>query len=212
MFVIENLDFKVNDFHLKVDHLDLTSHRTAALMGPSGSGKTTFMNILIGIHKPQNWSWILNGKEMAGLELDQRHLGIVFQNNELFPHLSAEENIKIVMRSRHVTGEMDYLNLEKFKNKLNLSSCWENRAENLSGGEVQRVSLLRAVMSRPQMLLLDEPFSSLDADLKSEARKLTAEIVQEANLPTLLITHDIEDAKALAAHVVHIQNGRIKSI
>ncbi len=209
MFVIKNLDFKIDNFHLKIDHFDLSNHKIVALMGPSGSGKSTFFNILIGLYKPINWSWIFNGRQFAGLNMDQRQLGIVFQKNELFPHLTAEENVKIVMKSRNVQLETDFVRLEKYKSVLKLNNCWLTRADKLSGGEAQRVSLLRAVMSRPVLLLLDEPFSSLDADLKVEARKMTSDLVREAGIPTLLITHDIEDANALGASIRRMNQGRI---
>ncbi len=209
MFIIENLDFEIDGFRLQVNRLDLSAHKISAIMGPSGAGKTTLFQTLIGIYQPQNWSWLLNGREMSKLKIEERNLGVVFQNHELFPHLSAAENIHLVMKSRGSETSKDFQQLEQFKNDLKLQACWKTKAGNLSGGESQRVSLLRAVMSRPSALLLDEPFSALDSDLKTEARRLTAFMVQQLEVPTLLITHDVDDAKALGAHIVHIDNGCI---
>ncbi len=210
MNVIKNLDFKLDQFHLEIKELVLSNHKIVAIMGPSGSGKSTFFNTLIGIHQPINWSWILNGQEMANLDIDKRNLGVVFQKYELFPNLTAEENIKITMQARKANQDSDQERLEKFKKDLRLESCWHTKAEKLSGGEAQRIALLRAVLSRPRMLLLDEPFSALDSELKAEARKLTAQIISQLDVPTLLITHDQEDAQALGAHIVRLENGRLK--
>ena len=206
---IKNINFILDDFQLKIDSLDLTKNRINAIMGPSGSGKTTLFNILIGIYKPNNWSWTIDNKEMTHLEIDQRQLGIVFQKPELFPHLTTEKNIQLVMQARKNESSDSFQKLEKYKDILRLKNCWNTLAKNLSGGEAQRVSLLRAVMSNPLALLLDEPFSALDVELKNEVRKLTSLVVEELKIPTLLITHDILDAKALNANVVRIQNGII---
>lgn len=206
---IKNLDFIIDGFQLKIDSLDLTNNKVNAIMGPSGSGKTTLFNVLIGIYKPKNWSWVIAGKEMTNLEIDQRQLGIVFQRPELFPHLTTEKNIQLVMQARKNENSESLQKLEKYKDILKLKKCWNTLAQNLSGGEAQRVSLLRAVMSNPLALLLDEPFSALDVELKSEVRKLTSLVIEELQIPTLLITHDILDANAMNANIVRIQNGVI---
>ncbi len=209
MFVIQNLDFTIDNFNLKINELKLSEKKINAIMGPSGSGKTTLFQILIGIYQPKNWSWSLNHIEMHKLNIDERQLGVVFQHNELFPHLTAAENIQLIMKSRNANSKQDQVQLEKYKENLKLDQCWLTRAENLSGGEAQRVSLLRAVMSKPRLLLLDEPFSALDSELKAEARKVTAEVIRNLNIPTLLITHDLEDAKSLDAQIIRIQQGRL---
>ncbi len=209
MFVIKNLDFTVDNFNLKIDVLDLSEHKITAVMGPSGSGKTTLFQVLIGIYQPQNWQWNLNQIEMHNLNIEHRQLGVVFQKNELFPHLSAAENIKLIMKSRNANSKQDQQLLEKYKTDLKLENCWLTRAENLSGGEAQRISLLRAVMSKPRLLLLDEPFSALDSELKSEARKITADVIKNLNIPTLLVTHDLEDAKSLGANILRLHQGRL---
>lgn len=209
MLIIENLNFEIDGFILNVKHLDLSGHKISAIMGPSGAGKTTLFHTLVGLYQPKNWSFKLNQIEMSHLKIEDRNLGIVFQNHELFPHLTAEENILIVMQARKADSKADFDRREKFKKDLKLEFCWKTKAENLSGGEAQRISLLRALISKPKMLLLDEPFSSLDTEIKIEARKLTSDLIQELDIPTLLITHDLDDARALNAHVVNIKNGVI---
>ena len=209
MFVIKNLDFTIDKFNLKIDMLDLSKCKITAVMGPSGSGKTTLFQVLIGIYQPQSWYWNLNGIQMHELNIDQRQLGVVFQKNELFPHLTAAENIYLIMKARNANSKQDQQQLEKYKTDLKLENCWQTRAENLSGGEAQRISLLRAVMSKPRVLLLDEPFSALDSELKSEARKITADVIKNLNIPTLLVTHDLEDAKSLDANILRLHQGRL---
>lgn len=209
MSLIQNLDFKLGQFHLSVPRLEFADDQVTAILGPSGSGKSTLFNTLIGIHQPQGWSWVLNGKNMHELPLEERRLGIVFQNYELFPHMSAEQNIEIVMQARGHTSDEAYRNLEHYKEKLNLKNCWQTKAENLSGGEKQRVSLVRALMSQPQMLLLDEPFSALDPELRTEARQIVKGVLQNIRIPVLMITHDPQDAEILAHQIIRMKSGRI---
>jgi len=209
MLIIKNLDFKIGNFSLKIDKLDLSSNKVTALMGPSGAGKTTLFNILVGIHQPVKWSCLLNGREISNLKIEQRGLGVAFQNHELFPHLTAEKNIQIVMQARQANQKSDQEQLEKYKIDLQLQTCWQTQASKLSGGEAQRVSLLRALMSKPSMLLLDEPFSALDSALKDDARQLIIKIIHSLEIPTLLITHEVTDAEILSAHIVNLKNGKI---
>ena len=129
--------------------------------------------------------------------------------SDLRVQLEGCENRITVARKDFNDSVKDFKLLEQFKNDLQLKSCWLTRAGNLSGGEAQRVSLLRAMMSRPSVLLLDEPFSALDVELKDEARRLTLFMIQQLDIPTLLITHDRQDAQALGAHIVQIKNGRL---
>jgi ABC-type nitrate/sulfonate/bicarbonate transport system ATPase subunit len=123
--------------------------------------------------------------------------------------LSAEENITLVMKSRNNWNQKSQDQLEYFKNKLKLETCWKTEARKLSGGEQQRVALLRAVLSQPKMILLDEPFSALDKDLKQEAYQLVKQVLHEAGLPALMITHNSEEAKYFTSHIIEFKNGKI---
>jgi ABC-type Fe3+/spermidine/putrescine transport system ATPase subunit len=208
---IKNLRIRLENFELNIPELKLAESGVTAIIGSSGSGKTTFLKTLIGLYRPVAWSWNFKGEDLAKLSISDRRLGVVFQSYDLFPHLTAEENIFLVLNARHALEERDEMHkqLQKYKLKLNLESCWQTRAAHLSGGEKQRVALLRALVSRPRILLLDEPFSALDSDLRTESREALKELVQQLRIPVYLITHDQEDVNALAQHVISMKNGKI---
>ena len=211
MAIIKNIDFKLGSFALKLDHLELQDAGVTAFLGPSGSGKSTFFNVLIGMYQPVGWSWEYQEKNLAAMTLSQRRLGVVFQNDNLFPHLTAEENIKIVFEARNENADFE-ITVAPLKTKLNLLSCWNTLANNLSGGEKQRISLLRALISQPRILLLDEPFSALDADSKVEARALVKAVIKDLSIPIYLITHDTEDVRILAQQSVQIVHGQFSTV
>jgi ABC-type Fe3+/spermidine/putrescine transport system ATPase subunit len=208
---IKNLHIRLENFELDIPELNLAENGVTAIIGTSGSGKTTFVKTLIGLHRPKAWSWKFKGEDLDRLSISDRRLGVVFQTCDLFPHLTAEENIFLVLNARHGLEERADIRemLQKFKLKLNLESCWQTLASQLSGGEKQRVALLRALVSNPRILLLDEPFSALDSDLRMEARMIVKELIQQINIPVYLITHDQEDVKALANHIVRLKSGKI---
>ncbi len=206
MAQISNIKLQLGSFTLSVDQLQLSDTGVTAIQGPSGSGKTTFFNTLIGIHQPAGWSWNFNGSDLAQRKISDRQLGVVFQNYELFPHLTSEENIKIVFEARRKDNFKSAV--EAYVEKLNLMACWRTKAADLSGGEKQRVALLRALICKPQLLLLDEPFSALDIATREQARLLVKSVLTELNIPVYLISHDPEDTAFLAQHRVYIDSGR----
>ncbi|MEK6629029.1 MAG: ABC transporter ATP-binding protein [Bdellovibrionota bacterium] len=211
MSSIKNLYIKFDQFELDIPELILPDKGVTAIVGSSGSGKTTFLQTLIGLHQPKNWRWTYKGEILSELSISERRLGVVFQSYDLFPHLTAEDNILLILKAR--SSEKNYdenkKQLEQFKKVLNLDSCWGTLADKLSGGEKQRVALLRALVSNPRILLLDEPFSALDADLRFEARQMLKKVVGQLDIPVYLVTHDKEDVEFLAQHVVRINNGKI---
>lgn len=209
MAYIKNLNYKVENFQLEIPHLEIKDNAITVIMGPSGSGKTTLFNLIIGFISHHNWICEVGGVDLATLEISQRELGVVFQTHELFPHLTAQENVELVMKARGNISAQAYEQLRNFKTLLNLDRCWQTRAQNLSGGEKQRVSLLRAVMSRPRMLLLDEPFSALDEANKTEARNIVKQVLALLKVTALIITHDPEDAKVFGENMVRLENGRV---
>ena len=210
MAYIKNLNYNIDNFVLDIPSLEIKENEITVLMGPSGAGKTTLFNLITGFLPYTDWQFIINEVDLAKKEIAERHLGVVFQSFELFPHLTAKENIELVMRSRKNVGAQAQSDLEKFKNILNLENCWNTKAQVLSGGEKQRVSLLRAVMAKPRMLLLDEPFSALDEANKEEARKLLKNLHNEFRITTLLISHDAKDAQYFGPNLVLIDSGKIR--
>jgi len=209
MWTVKNLKYKLGNFSIDIPYLDCADRKVNVIMGPSGSGKTTLLNIFLGIYQPVGWSWVIDGTEMSMLAINERQLGIVFQGNDLFPHLTAEDNIKLVMQARNNWTGFSREQLYKYQDSLSLEKCWRTKAENLSGGEKQRVALLRAIMSKPRMLLLDEPFSALDQDLKEESRALVSRVMEALDIPTILITHDSHDLEAFKGRLIQLESGRI---
>lgn len=207
MSIIKDIHLTLGSFNLVIPNLEIPNQGVTAFVGSSGSGKTTFFNVLLGLYQPQGWSWQFQNEDLAKLNRADRHLGVVFQNYELFPHMTAEQNVKIVFESRHSESESFENIVSEYIEKLALQKCWQTKAQHLSGGEKQRVALLRALMSKPKILLLDEPFSALDAASKDEARSLVKSLVHHLQIPVFLITHDHEDVKVLADHIVSIRQG-----
>lgn len=211
MSLIKNLHFSWSDFALDIPALEISDTGITALQGPSGAGKTSFLNVLIGLDNPNGWQWLFKGEDLAKLKPAERRMGVVFQGYDLFPHLTAEENILLVLSARYEGAAKAHAleNLKKFKAQLGLEKCWGSFASVLSGGEKQRVALLRAVFSNPRMLLLDEPFAALDTELRSESRAIVRDLIQQLDIPVLLVTHDQLDVEALANSRLFMTSGRI---
>ncbi len=209
MSVIENLERQYPGFEISIPKWELADDGITALIGPSGSGKTTIFRLLIGLESCPKLSWKFNGENLAQLNAPERNLGVVFQSLELFPHMSAKENILFATRARGIEASVAKERIEELVKDLRLEACLERSAALLSGGEAQRVALARAVIARPRFLFLDEPFSALDSELRAEARALVKKVIHRLEIPTLLITHDKDDITALAQNVVNIQNGRL---
>jgi ABC-type sugar transport system ATPase subunit len=209
MSLIKNLHYKFDSFELRADSLELPDTGITVLKGPSGSGKSTFLNILIGLEKPKSWVWTFQDTDLSQLPIEDRRLGVVFQTYDLFPHMTAEENVTLVLKARNSKDQWPQLmtKLQELTSELGLNRCWHTRAQYLSGGEKQRVALLRAVISNPRLLLLDEPFSALDSENKAEARQVLKAFIERVRIPALVVTHDEEDVKAIAQAVFHVQGG-----
>jgi molybdate transport system ATP-binding protein len=198
-----HLDHALRSFRLSVD-LEL-GRETLALVGPSGAGKSSVLRAIAGLLRPDRGrvalgaeTWLDTGAEID-LPPERRSVGLVFQEYALFPHLDVRRNVGFGGR-----GRVDEL-LERFR----ISHLAGARPADLSGGERQRVALARALARDPAVLLLDEPLSALDAHTRGVVRGELAEVLGELRLPTLLVTHDFEDAAALADRVGVIVEGRI---
>lgn len=205
MSVVENLIKSYGDFDIEIPRWEIADNGVTALIGPSGSGKTSVFRLMTGVESCDSFRWTFKGEDLSKLTLGQKNLGVVFQTLELFPHMSARENILFAARARGKSEE----GLDELVRDLQLDSCLDRKAAFLSGGEAQRVALARAVIAGPRFLFLDEPFSALDNDLRGEARQMVRRLIDRLQIPTLLITHDQEDIAVLADHTVCIQRGRL---
>ena len=178
---------------------------TVALVGPSGAGKSTLLRAIAGLHRPARGFVRLGGRlwfhseQDVDLPPEERSVGLVFQEYALFPHLSVRKNVEFGGAAR-----VDEL-LERFR----IAGLANERPGSISGGERQRVALARAVARDPQVLLLDEPLSALDAHTKARVRGELHELLTGLGLPTIIVTHDFEDAAALADRVGVLAAGRL---
>ena len=181
---------------------------TVALVGPSGAGKTTVLRAIAGLATPERGRIELDGTVLVDTETridlppEQRRVGFVFQDYALFPHMTVEENIRYAGRD----GAADLLE------RLEIAHLAKARPESLSGGERQRVGLARALARDPAVLLLDEPLSALDAHTRTSVRAELRELLEAFDLPTLLVTHDYEDAAALAARIGVLVEGKLLQV
>lgn len=210
MSSVRNLKRDYGDFLLDIPQWEILDQGVTALWGPSGSGKTTVFRMLLGLEKPgEGFSWLMDGVDLAKLSTPERKLGVVFQTLEIFPHMTALENIRFAAEARRRPSGEAERHLEELVETLELGKCLDRRASLLSGGERQRVALARALIGQPRILLLDEPFSALDADLKAEARGLVRKALERERIPAILISHDRQDLAAFAGKISEIADGRI---
>ncbi len=209
MSLVEGLIKHYDGFTVEIPRWEISDQGVTALWGPSGSGKTSVFRLLIGLEPCAGLRWTFKGVDLAALPVPARELGVLFQSLELFPHMTAEENILFAARARRVSAAQTEARLKELTGELRMGSYLDRKAHLLSGGEAQRVALARAVIASPRFLFLDEPFSSLDAELKSEARASVKRVIEHYKIPTLLITHDPADLDALAQTVVKIAAGRL---
>jgi putative thiamine transport system ATP-binding protein len=174
------------------------------VMGPSGCGKSTLLGYICGTLAPifqAEGSVRLGGRELVGLPLEQRRVGILFQDTLLFPHLSVAENLAFGLKSGPTRRERR-LRVERALLDAGLEGLGKRDPATLSGGQRARAALMRTLLAEPAALLLDEPFSKLDADLRGRIRTFVFEHARQRGLPTLLVTHDSADADAAKGPVV----------
>ncbi len=184
-----------------------------ALLGPSGCGKTTLLRLIAGLEKPDAGEIWLEGRRVAGegawLPPEVRRVGLVFQDYALFPHLTLAENIAFGLH--HLDGQKPQRVAEMLQ-LTGLDGLGRRYPHQLSGGQQQRVALARALASRPSVVLLDEPFSNLDAALRKTVRQEVRQILRAFGATTLFVTHDQEEALSLADRVAVMERGRIVQI
>ena len=193
-----------------------TEARVTALFGPSGAGKTTIINMIAGLLAPDRGRIMYRGKllfDAAGklnLPPYRRQFGYVFQDGRLFPHLTVRGNLEYGRRRYRL--KRDPGELERVVAMLDIAHLADRRPGKLSGGERQRVAIGRALLMRPQLLLLDEPLASLDAARKAEIMPYLERLRDEAGVPMIYVTHQAEDARRLASMVVRVEAGRVAAV
>ncbi len=218
--VIENLS-KV--FPPNVRALDNVSFKIKlkeffVILGPSGSGKTTLLRIIAGLEVPTKGRVIIGDKVVVDaekgiyVEPKDRNIGMVFQNWALYPHMTAYENIAFPLRIKKLPrNEIDRL-VKEVAEALGISDLLNRKPAHMSGGQQQRVALARALAKQPDVLLLDEPFSNLDARIRVTAREFVKEIQKKLGITTILVTHDQADAFAVGDRIMVLRNGVVQQL
>ena len=209
--VLSNLQYAQGDFSLAIS-LTVPGGAFACLLGPSGCGKTTLLQLIGGFARPLGGGITLGGREITNMNPHLRRLGIVFQDYALFPHLSVEENIAYGLKARREERpgkDKIRRRVEELLALVELKGHARRRIPSLSGGEQQRVALARALAPRPKLLLLDEPLSALDVQLRASLRRKIRKIQEDLGITTLYITHDQEEALTLSDRLYLMRGGKL---
>ena len=195
-----------------VDGVDLTVEpgSLTALLGPSGCGKTTTLRIIAGLLSADGGDVLFDGSSVLDVPAEKRPVAMVFQKPLLFPHLTVGDNVGFGLRMRRVAKVERVERVRRALALVRLGDLAARRVGELSGGQEQRAALARALVTEPSVLLLDEPFSALDASLRLEIRDLVRGLQQELALTTLFVTHDQEEAVGLSDHVALLLDGRVE--
>ena len=189
--------------------LDVAPGTLTALLGPSGCGKTTTLKMIAGLLDPDSGEIRFDDRDVVTLRAERRPVAMVFQKPLLFPHMTVGDNVGFGLLVRGRSRSERRRRVEELLALVRLEGLSGRRVGELSGGQEQRVSLARALVTEPQVLLLDEPLSQLDAALRIEMRDLIARIQRELGLTTIFVTHDQDEAVSLADHVALMFDGRI---
>ena len=206
-----NLSFNNNEI-LKELNLTIDQGNFVAITGASGSGKTSLLRVICGLESPNQGEIILDNSLLLNKEIfiptEKRNIGLVIQEKVLFPHLNARQNIEFGISSK--TDKQNLSN--EIMEKLNIKQLAEKYPHELSGGESQRVALARSIVMKPKLLMLDEPFTGLDKDLKMKIYPEIKSILQASKITALMVTHDLNEVKALADKCFNLESGKLVEI
>jgi ABC-type Fe3+/spermidine/putrescine transport system ATPase subunit len=200
-------DRVVSDFSL-----DVHDGEMVALLGPSGAGKTTVLKAVAGLIHPREGEVIIDGQPVNDLPPEKRNAVMVFQKSLLFPFMNVEQNIAFGLRMQGYHGQESRNKIRQIMQLTELDGLEQRKVHELSGGQQQRVSLARALVLKPAILLLDEPLSSLDANLRQQMRELIQDIQTETRITTLFVTHDQAEALMISHRVGLLLDGRLRQV
>jgi putative spermidine/putrescine transport system ATP-binding protein len=192
--------------------LTLPKGELVCLLGPSGCGKTTILNLVAGYLRPDAGAILLQGRPIQDLPPRHRNMGMVFQSYALFPHMTAEDNVAFGLEARRVGRAERRKRALRMLDLVGLAQMERRLPRELSGGQQQRVALARALLIEPDVLLLDEPFSNLDAHLRKQMREEVRAIQRRTGITTLFVTHDQEEAMAISDRVAVVNQGRVEQV
>ncbi len=193
-------------------NIEIQSGEFFTLLGPSGCGKTTLLRILAGFYIQDRGTIHIGDRLMDGVPPYERNTGMVFQNYAVFPHMTVFENVAFGLRNRRVAGDEIRKRVSKVLETARLTGYEQRTPDQLSGGQQQRVGLARALVIEPQVLLMDEPLSNLDAKLRLEMREEIRDIQRQLGITTVYVTHDQEEALVISDRIAVMNQGQVQQI
>jgi len=195
----------LRDVNLRVD-----SGETVAILGPSGSGKSTLLKMVAGLESLDGGRVLFDAQDITALAPERRHFALMFQDFALFPHLDVQDNVAFGLVEQGLRKAAARVQACAMLERFGLQTFARARVTQLSGGEQQRVALARALITQPRVLLLDEPFSALDAELRLQLQTEFRQRIAEFNMATLLVTHDEAEARAMAQRGYRVLDGTLQ--
>lgn len=208
------------EFHYQKDAFSLDAavqmqNSVLGIVGPSGAGKTTFLKLLLGLYKPQSGYIHLNKQILTDTDqkihipIHQRKIALIFQQAMLFPHMNVEQNLLYAKKWGKL--EQEKFQLKEIAELLEIDHLLQRRVQQLSGGEAQRISIGRALLSSPKLLLLDEPLTGLDTKLKQQILPFFTRIRDEIQVPMIYVTHHHEELEQLDAEIIELQDHQLSN-
>ncbi|GIV60903.1 ABC transporter ATP-binding protein [Rhodocaloribacter litoris] len=189
----------------------VAAHETLSILGPSGCGKTTLLKIIAGLETPDAGTIRLAGEDLGGVPPQRRGIVYLYQEPLLFPHLDVFENIAFGLRLRRVDAAMLRRRTDEMLASLELSAHARKKPHQLSGGQRQRVAFGRAIIVNPRLLLLDEPFASLDVDIRASMQRLFRHLARRYRITSLFVTHDLKEALLVGDRMASLRRGCLKT-
>ncbi|MCL4110076.1 UNVERIFIED_CONTAM: hypothetical protein GTU68_057306 [Idotea baltica] len=208
---IKNINKSFGSEHVVRDlNVSLEQHKTLSILGKSGCGKTTMLKIIAGLVVPDSGSLALEGRSMLSVEPSKRNIVYLYQEDLLFPHLNVFENIAFGLRIKKEAKATLKHQVDEMISNLELDGQSNKMPHQLSGGQRQRVSFGRAIITNPSLLLLDEPFGSLDAGTRKNMQGLFLRIAKKFSITSLFVTHDLKEAILMGDEIAMMERGNLK--
>ena len=205
-----NLNFSLKESYLTIStNISLEPDKIYAVVGPSGSGKSTFLNLISGFASISSGSIIWNGQEISNLPPAKRSVSILFQDNNLFPHLSVWRNLALAVTHWPKISRDNEEKLKAVMSEVGILGLENRKPSQLSGGQQSRVALARVLLQKNKILLLDEPFSALGPSLKDQMLELIKKIAKNKKLLVLMVTHEPADAKKVASQTLVVKDKKV---
>lgn len=209
MIELQEVCFRAGDFQLRNLSLSVPDGRYAVMMGRTGQGKTTILELICGLRMPSSGRVLISNCDVTAWAPGDRQVGYVPQDLALFPHMTVQMHLEYALRLRRSSAADINRRVVELSEQLGISHLLKRRIQGLSGGEAQRVALGRALSFQPAVLLLDEPLSALDEQTRHEMHELLRRIKNSTGMTTLHITHNSEEAAALADLTLRLENGAV---